>query len=87
MHPLSGHQQYIFASNPGINVEKHISRESIGVAMRRMGYQGQYTAHGSRITASTLLYEQGLHSDMIERLQSHGEQNKIKAAYNQAVFT
>ncbi|MEC4747161.1 hypothetical protein [Methylomicrobium sp. Wu6] len=49
-----------------------------------MGYQGQHTAHGFRTTASTLLHEQGFHSDMIERQLSHAERNRIKAAYNRA---
>jgi integrase len=84
IHPFSGHQQYVFASNQGKNGEKHISRESIGAAIRRMGYQGQHTAHGFRTTASTLLHEQGFHSDMIERQLAHAEQNKVKAAYNRA---
>jgi len=56
-YPLTGGKQYVFASNQGKNGEKHISRESIGAALRRMGYQGQHTAHGFRTTASTLLYQ------------------------------
>ena len=84
IHPLSGRQKYVFASNQGTTRCPHISRESIGAAIRRMGYQGQHTAHGFRTTASTLLHEQGFHSDMIERQLSHGEQNKVKAAYNRA---
>lgn len=84
IHPLTGKKQYVFASNQGKNGEKHISRESIGAAIRRMGYQGQHTAHGFRTTASTLLHEQGFHSDMIERQLAHAEQNKVKAAYNRA---
>jgi|WetSurSiteA1Bulk_404760.scaffolds.fasta_scaffold01678_7 integrase len=84
IYPLTGNQQYVFASNQGKNGEKHISRESIGAAIRRMGYQGQHTAHGFRTTASTLLHEQGFHSDMIERQLSHAERNKVKGAYNRA---
>ncbi|MGZ8182794.1 MAG: tyrosine-type recombinase/integrase [Methylobacter sp.] len=84
IHPLTGNQQYVFASNQGKNGEKHISRESIGAAIRRMGYQGQHTAHGFRTTASTLLHEHGFHSDMIERQLSHAERNQVKAAYNRA---
>jgi integrase len=49
-----------------------------------MGYQGQHTAHGFRTTASTLLHEQGYHSDMIERQLAHAERNRVKAAYNRA---
>jgi integrase len=84
IYPLTGNQQYVFASNQGKTKEKHISRESIGAAIRRMGYQGQHTAHGFRTTASTLLHEQGFHSDMIERQLSHAERNQVKAAYNRA---
>jgi len=84
IHPLTGNQQYVFASNQGKSGDKHISRESIGAAIRRMGYQGQHTAHGFRTTASTLLHEQGFHSDMIERQLAHAEPNKVKAAYNRA---
>ena len=84
IYPLTGNQQYVFANNQGKNKEKHINRESIGVAIRRMGYQGQHTAHGFRTTASTLLHEQGFNSDMIERQLSHAERNKVKAAYNRA---
>lgn len=84
IHPYSGHQKYVFASNQVKNAEKHISRESLGKAISRMGYQGQHAAHGFRTTASTLLHEQGFHSDMIERQLAHAEQNKVKAAYNRA---
>jgi integrase len=84
IYPLTGSGQYVFASNQGKNGEKHISRESIGAAIRRMGYQGQHTAHGFRTTASTLLHEQGFHSDMIERQLSHAERNQVKSAYNRA---
>lgn len=82
IHPLTGSKRYVFASNK--SSEKHISRESIGAAIRRMGYQGQHTAHGFRTTASTLLHEQGFHSDMIERQLAHAERNRVKAAYNRA---
>ncbi len=84
IYPLTGSGQYVFASNQGKSGEPHISRESIGAALRRMGYQGQHTAHGFRTTASTLLHEQGFNSDMIERQLSHAERNRIKAAYNRA---
>ncbi len=85
IQPLTGSSRYVFASNQGKKGnEPHISRESIGAAIRRMGYQGQHTAHGFRTTASTLLHEQGFHSDMIERQLAHAERNRVKAAYNRA---
>lgn len=85
IHPLTGCGRFVFASNQGkTGGDPHISRESIGAAIRRMGYQGQHTAHGFRTTASTLLHEQGFHSDMIERQLAHAERNRVKAAYNRA---
>lgn len=83
--PLTGTKQYVFASNQGAS-EKHISRESIGAAIRRMGYVGQHTAHGFRTTASTILHEQGFNSDTIERQLAHAERNASKAAYNHAEY-
>ena len=84
IHPLTGTGQYVFASTLGATRCPHISRESVGKAVRRMGYQGEHTNHGFRTTASTLLHEQGYNSDMIERQLAHSEQNKVKAAYNRA---
>lgn len=80
---LTGSQKYVFASNQS-KASKHINAGSIGVSLRRMGYQGIHTTHGFRTTASTILHEQGYHSDMIERQLSHAERNKVKAAYNRA---
>jgi integrase len=85
IYPLTGSTKYVFSSYQGkTDCEPHINREAIGAALRRMGYKGQHTAHGFRTTASTLLHEQGFHSDMIERQLSHAERNRIKAAYNRA---
>ncbi|WNB73945.1 tyrosine-type recombinase/integrase [Methylomonas koyamae] len=85
IHPMTGETRYVFYSVQGKSGgDPHISRETIGAAIRRMGYKGQHTAHGFRTTASTLLHEQGFHSDMIERQLSHAERNKVKAAYNRA---
>ncbi|WP_404358070.1 tyrosine-type recombinase/integrase [Methylotuvimicrobium sp. KM1] len=82
IQPLTGHRQYVFYSpNDG-----HISRETIGATIRRMGYTGKHTAHGFRTTASTILHEQGFHSDMIERQLAHAERNAVKAAYNHAQY-
>jgi hypothetical protein len=37
-----------------------------------------------QLSTSTLLHEQGFHSDMIERQLAHAERNRVKAAYNRA---
>ena len=86
IYPLTGQKKYVFYNNQGKNKEGHLSRETIGATLRRMGYTGQHTAHGFRTTASTILHEQGYHSDMIERQLSHMERNAVKAAYNHAQY-
>jgi len=56
-------------------------------ALRRMGYEKDVIVpHGFRHMASTLLNEQGWNRDAIERQLSHGERNKVRAAYNHAEY-
>jgi len=86
IHCLSGRHRYVFHSNQGKNKTGHISRETIGATIRRMGYKGKHTAHGFRTTASTMLHEQGFKSDMIERQLAHAERNTVKAAYCHAEY-
>lgn len=63
---------------------------TINRALERMGFCGKetigFTAHGFRGTASTLLYEQGFRSEVIEKQLAHSESNKVKASYNQAQY-
>jgi len=82
IQPLTGGGRYVLADRQG----KHISRETPGATLRRLGYQGIHTAHGFRTTASTILHEQGFHSDMIERQLAHAERNSVKAAYCHAEY-
>lgn len=84
IQPLSGHKRYVFVSNQC--EEGHISRETPGATLRRMGYTGQHTTHGFRTTASTILHEQGFNSDVIERQLAHAERNSVKAAYCHAEY-
>lgn len=85
IHPLTGHTKYVFHSaQVKTGNDPHLCRESLGAALRRMGYRGEQTAHGIRTTASTLLHEFGFNSDVIERQLAHAERNKVKKAYNRA---
>lgn len=83
IQPLSGHSKYVFLPDARRQTE-HMSRETLGATLRRLGFKGEMTAHGFRSTASTLLHEQGFQSDMIERQLAHAERNAVKAAYNHA---
>jgi len=55
-------------------------------ALERLGYQGKFSAHGFRSTASTILNEQGWPADVIERQLAHAPRNKVRASYNQAQY-
>ena len=50
-----------------------------------MGYE-EFSAHGFRSTASTLLNEMGYRPDVIERQLSHVDQNAVRASYNRAEY-
>ena len=63
-----------------------MSGSTVNKAFERMGYQGRFTPHGLRATASTLLNEMGFRPDLIERQLGHTERNLVRAAYNHAEY-
>ena len=52
-----------------------------------MGYDGaEMTWHGFRAMASTQLHELGWNDRWIETQLSHGDRNRVRAAYNHAKY-
>lgn len=85
LRPLTGHGRFLFPCNRTIG--RCMSNMTLNAALRRLGYeQGEMCAHGFRAMASTLLNELGWGSDIIEAQLAHIEQNKIRAAYNRALY-
>ena len=83
LQPLTGRRQYLFPSLH--SATRCMSENTVNVALRRMGYDGQtMTGHGFRSMASTLLNEQGWNRDAIERQLAHAERDAVRAAYNYA---
>ncbi len=76
--------RFIFQNH--INPEKCMSENTILYALYRMGYHSRATGHGFRATASTILNELGLRSDLIELQLAHREKNEVRAAYNHAQY-
>lgn len=66
--------------------ERPMSNGTILMALKRMGYRGRMTGHGFRGVASTALNEMGYRWDVIEAQLSHVEGNRVRAAYNHAVY-
>ena len=84
LHDLTGYYDLAF---PGRNnVRKPMSENTILFGLYRMGYHGKATGHGFRSTASTVLHEMQFPSDAIERQLAHGERDKVRAAYNKALY-
>jgi integrase len=63
-----------------------MSPTTMNRALERMGWAGQFSAHGFRATASTVLNEGGYRADVIERQLAHRERNKVRASYNHASY-
>ena len=64
-----------------------ISENTFNKAIRTMGFKAnEFTGHGFRSMASTLLNEAGWQSDVIERQLAHVERNRARAAYNHAEY-
>jgi integrase len=84
LHTLSGGQAFLFPNMRSANA--CMTATTINKALERMGYAGQFSGHGFRSTASTLLHELGWRSEVIERQLAHAERNEVKAAYNHAEY-
>ena len=62
-----------------------MSENTINGALRRLGYTtDEFTGHGFRSMASTILNENSWNQDAIERQLAHVEGNSVRAAYNYA---
>ncbi|EFL85747.2 hypothetical protein HMPREF0326_01450 [Desulfovibrio sp. 3_1_syn3] len=93
LHDFSGNGKFIFPSSSRGRGE-HITTATLLMALRRMKYQsGDFTTHGFRAMASTILNGNKTHEikgfdlppydpDLIEIQLSHAEDNKIRKAYN-----
>lgn len=84
LHKITGHRKHLFpnARRP----KESMSRTAINRVIERMGYAGEFSGHGFRTTASTMLHEQGFQTEVIDRQLAHAERNKVKATYNHAEY-
>lgn len=86
MRPVSGHGRFVFpAVRCLVRCDRAMSDGTMSAVLRRLGYsQGEFTPHGFRSMASTILHEQGWPLDAIERQLAHVEGNSVRAAYSYA---
>jgi integrase len=81
---LTGGQRWLFQNYH--RPKLFIGVTTINRVLQRIGYGGQFSAHGFRATASTVPNEMAYRSDLIERQLAHQERNKSRAAYNRAEY-
>lgn len=67
--------------------DRPLSENAFNAALRRMGYaKDEVTAHGFRVTASSILNSRRYDPDVIEAVLAHQDRNAIRRAYNRATY-
>ena len=85
LHALTGHSEWVLPHSR--EPRKHMANGAFLHAANRVTDQMgglDFTPHGFRATASTLLHETGIESKLIELQLAHQERNKSKASYDHA---
>lgn len=82
---LTGQWDWVFPNQ--VRPKKSMSNNTILMALRRMGYQGEMTGHGFRALAmSTIKEKLGYRHEVVDRQLAHAPRNKVDAAYDRAAF-
>jgi len=83
--PLSEYGGLVFSSIR--STKRPLSENAMNAALRRMGYgKDEVTAHGFRVTASTILNARSYDPDVIEAVLAHQDKNAIRRTYNRATY-
>ena len=70
-----------------ISNRKLISENAFNSVLQRLGYtKEEVTAHGFRVTASTILNERQHNPDVIEAILAHQDTNAIRRTYNRTTY-
>lgn len=86
LQKLTGRTPYLFPKAAGSGQAGVISENSVGKIIERMGYKGRQSSHGFRVTARSLLAEQGWSYEAMERQLDHAERSRVVAAYARAQY-
>jgi integrase len=82
LHAMSGRGSRLF---PNRNRPRDaMAASTLGQVFVRAGYAGQFSPHGFRGTAATLLREAGFDSRLVELQLAHKDRNTSRAAYDHA---
>jgi integrase len=80
LHTMTGNRQHLF---PNVrDPQTCMARSTLNMAIYRMGWQGRFSAHGFRGTASTILHEANFDTRLIELQLAHRDRNSVRASYD-----
>lgn len=84
VHSITGENDLVFSI--GATGTRMMSENTMLFAIKRLGFKDMATVHGFRGLASTVLNENGIKPDVIERQLAHAERSGVRAAYNHAEY-
>lgn len=85
LRELHNHPTYVFPSRNDRN--KHMSNNTILMALDRMGYRGKMTGHGFRSLAmSTIMERLGYRYEVPDLQLAHTKKGDVQRAYDRAQF-
>ena len=84
LKPITGRFVHVFPKR-GDN-KAPMSSSSVNMALKRIGYQGQQTAHGLRGLARTYLAELSITHEHAEACLAHKTGGNVSQAYNHATY-
>jgi len=84
---MTGHGEYVFPTRFFGGAGKPISDATLNHFIKRLDFGvPEFSPHGTRGTAATLLRENGFAREVVERLLAHQERSSVVAAYTHAEF-
>lgn len=87
LRQFTGWSEYLFPLMGGRGRYPHMSENTVGRAIKIMGYKGRVVGHGFRATFSTIANDSLLFpKDVIEAHLGHGDEDKVRNSYNHAGY-
>lgn len=85
MQEKTGSRRFIFQSQMRIK-DTPMSQETLNMMLKRNGYKGVLTSHGTRALISTYLNEQGVEPDVVEAVLAHRVRGSVRRVYNRSDY-
>lgn len=87
LYKITGHGEYVFPTRFVEGEGRPIGDATLNHLFKRLDFGvPEFSPHGTRGTAATLLREHGFDRDVVELLLSHQESNQVTAAYTHAQY-